>query len=46
MERDKHAVSEAFFANNRFGLLSARLVLSAEQLFESLAAMSNIQYSS
>jgi len=27
-----------FFANNRFGLLSAKLVLAAEQLFEPLAA--------
>jgi ubiquinone/menaquinone biosynthesis C-methylase UbiE/uncharacterized protein YbaR (Trm112 family) len=29
---------KAFFANNRFGLLSAKLVLAAEQLFEPLAA--------
>jgi hypothetical protein len=29
---------KAFFADNRFGLLSAKLVLAAEQLFEPLAA--------
>jgi len=29
---------KAFFLDNRFGLLSAKLVLAAEQLFEPLAA--------
>ena len=38
MKCDKHAVSEDLFSNNSFGLLSAKLVLPAEELFEPLAA--------
>ena len=38
MERDKHAVSECLFRENRFCLLRAKLVLAAERLLEPLAA--------